>query len=56
MFFGEPYVIDLDNTIGSITVFQPTIGDLIALGEKKFYQTLNIFITNIIICSFFSYN
>lgn len=46
MFFGEPYVIDLDNAIGRITVFQPTIGDLIALGEKKFYQTLNIFITN----------
>ena len=46
MYFGEPYVIDLEDAIGIVTVYQPTIGNLIALGEKKFYQTLNIFITN----------
>lgn len=44
MYFGEPYVIDLDNAYGSITVYSPTIGDIVRLGEKRFYQTLNIFI------------
>lgn len=46
MYFGEPYVIDLDNVPGKVTVYSPTIGDIIEIGEKKFYQTLNIFITN----------
>lgn len=46
MYFGEPYLIDLEDTIGNITIYQPTIGDIVAFGEKEFYQTLNIFITN----------
>lgn len=46
MYFGEPYVIDLENTPGKVTVYSPTIGDIIEIGEKKFYQTLNIFICN----------
>ena len=46
MYFGEPYVIDLDNTIGSITVYQPTMIDIVRIGEERFYQTLNIFVTN----------
>ena len=46
MYFGEPYVIDLENTRGQITVLQPKIGDIIRLGEDCFYSTLNIFITN----------
>lgn len=46
MYFGEPYVIDLEDAMGTVTVYQPTIGNIISLGEKKFYQTLNIFITN----------
>ena len=46
MYCGEPYVIDLPDTIGSITVYSPTIGDVISAGEKKFYETLNIFICN----------
>lgn len=46
MYFGEPYLIDLEDTDGTITIYQPTIGDIISIGEKKFYQTLNIFITN----------
>ena len=46
MYFGEPYVIDLESANGKITVLIPSIGDLVAIGEKRFYQTLNIFITN----------
>lgn len=46
MYFGEPYVIDLPSAEGSITVLQPSIGDIVKLGEKRFYSTLNIFITN----------
>ena len=46
MYFGEPYEIDLESAIGKITVYQPTIGDIVRLGEKKFNSTLNIFTTN----------
>ena len=46
MYFGEPYVIDLEDVPGKVTVYSPTIGDIIEMGEKKFYQTLNIFICN----------
>lgn len=46
MYFGEPYEIDLENAIGKVTVYSPTLGDIIRIGEKRFYQTLNIFICN----------
>lgn len=46
MYFGEPYHINLESASGEIVVLVPTIGDIIAIGEKKFYNTLNIFITN----------
>lgn len=46
MFCGEPYTIDLDNAPGKVVVYSPTIGDIINIGEKKFYQTLNIFVCN----------
>lgn len=46
MYCREPYVIDLKDTIGKVVVYQPTIGDIIKIGEKKFYQTLNIFVCN----------
>ena len=46
LYVGEPYVIDLDNAYGSITVYSPTIGDIIHIGEKRFYETLNIFVCN----------
>ena len=46
LYFGEPYVIDLESALGSITVYSPTIGDIVHIGEKKFYQTLQIFICN----------
>ena len=46
IYFGKPYTIDLDDSVGSITVYSPTIGDIIEMGEERFFQTLNIFITN----------
>lgn len=45
MYFGEPYKIPTLND-KTITLLQPTIGDIIHVGESKFYTTLNIFITN----------
>ena len=46
LFFNEPYVIDIEGCDGIIKLVQPTIGDIIRLGEKRFYATLNVFITN----------
>ena len=46
MYFGKPYTIDLESAIGSITVYAPTIGDLIQIGNDRFFSTLNIFICN----------
>ena len=46
MYFGKPYVIDVEDAIGQITIYSPSIGDMINIGETKFYQTLNIFTCN----------
>ena len=46
MFFKRPYVIDLESAVGKITLKQPTIGDIINIGEARFYGTLSIFVTN----------
>lgn len=46
IYFREPYVINLDSAVGSITVTQPTIGDIVNIGENRFYATLSPFVTN----------
>jgi len=46
MYFNEPYVIDVEDAEGIITVYPPTIGDVIEFGEKKFFQSLRVFTTN----------
>lgn len=46
MYFGKTYVLDLESAEGSIEINLPTIGDIMEIGEKKFYSTLGIFITN----------
>ena len=46
MYFGKTYVIDLESAQGSISVDIPTVSDIMEIGEKKFYSTLGIFITN----------
>lgn len=46
MYFGKPYVIDVENSIGQVVVKIPTIGQIIDIGQDRFFQTLNLFITN----------
>lgn len=46
MYFGKPYEIDLEGVPGKVTVYSPTMGDIVNIGETRFYQTLNIFICN----------
>ena len=46
LYFREPYVIDVEGADGSITLTQPSIGDVVELGEKRFYMSLNAFVTN----------
>lgn len=41
LYFGDPYAITAD-----ITIYQPTIGDILACGEQEFYSTVNIFVGN----------
>lgn len=46
MYFMEPYVIDVEGVEGTLTIYQPTIGDLVRIGEDKFYSTLSIITGN----------
>ena len=46
MFFGDPYVIDVESATGTVTLYQPCIGDLIKIGQEKFFSSLSILITN----------
>ena len=45
MYFGDPLIIPTPDG-QQITVTQPTIGDVIRIGEDRFFGTLNVFITN----------
>ena len=46
IYFAEPYVIDVPSAQGTLTVYQPSIRDLIRLGERKFFAGLGPLITN----------
>ena len=50
LYFAEPYTIQNKDEEGNVTseikILQPTIGDIVSLGETKFYNTLYIFILN----------
>lgn len=35
LYFGEPYVVNK-----YITIFQPTIGDIIEYGEREYYSMI----------------
>lgn len=45
-YFGEPYVIDVEDADGTITIYEPTIGDMIEFGEKRWYANLSPFVCN----------
>lgn len=46
LYFREPYIVDLPDARGKIVLKQPSIGDVVRIGEEKFYKTLSPFITN----------
>jgi hypothetical protein len=46
IFFGDPLVIDEDGVRGVVTVKAPTIGDILAIGESRFYSNLSILVGN----------
>lgn len=46
IFFGEPLTIDVEGVRGTVTVKSPTIGDIIQIGESRFYSTLSILVGN----------
>ena len=46
MYFGKPYIVDLEGVNGSITIKMPTVGNVMIYGEKLFNETLSIFVTN----------
>lgn len=46
MYFREPCIIDLKDTDGTIELLQPEIGQIVKIGQEKFYSTLSIFVTN----------
>lgn len=46
IFFGDPLTIDEEGVRGTVTVKSPTIGDIIEIGESKFYETLSILVGN----------
>lgn len=46
MYFREPYEIEEEGSDGKIILTQPSIGDVVNLGENRYYNTLNLFIAN----------
>ena len=46
IYCGVPYVVDVPTAQGSIEITLPTVGDIVRVGHKKFFSTLNIFVTN----------
>ncbi len=46
MYFGKPYIVDLEGVNGSVTIKMPTVGNVMMYGEKLFNDTLSIFVTN----------
>ena len=46
IYCGIPHIVDVPTANGSIEILLPTVGDIVRVGYKRFYSTLNIFITN----------
>lgn len=46
MYCGISHIVDIPTASGSIEIILPTLGDVIRVGQKRFYSTLNIFTTN----------
>ena len=46
LFFGDPLTIDVEGARGTVTVKSPTLGDIVQIGESRFYSILTIFVGN----------
>lgn len=46
IYMDIPHTIDIEGTEGSITVHSPTLGQVIKMGQLKFYAGVNPFIAN----------
>lgn len=46
IYMDIPHTIDVEGTEGSITVHSPTLGQVITMGQMKFYMGVSPFITN----------
>lgn len=46
LYFREPYVIDVENAKGTLTLYQPSIRDLIRIGETRFFTSVHFLTTN----------
>ena len=45
MYFGRPYTIDLNNVDGDITIYEPTLGNVVDYGEQEWYTNLSVYIS-----------
>lgn len=46
IYFGRDYIIDLEGVDGTLTITQPTIGDIIDIGYERFYISLGVLVAN----------
>lgn len=46
MYYAEPYLIDIEGIEGNITISQPTLGDMINIGQDTFFSSLNALVAN----------
>lgn len=46
LYFREPYEIDVEDAEGKLIMTQPSIGDIVHYGEKRYYSNLQLFTTN----------
>lgn len=46
IYMDMPHTIDIEGTKGQITIYSPTLGQVIKMGQTKFYMGISPFITN----------
>jgi len=56
IYYGKPLTIDVEGVAGTVTVKAPTIGDIIEIGESRFYSTLSILVGNTTQCRLLLWN
>lgn len=46
IYMDIPHIIDIEGLKGKLTIYSPTLGQVIKMGQTKFYMGINPFITN----------